>query len=442
MADTGLIKQLGASIQGASIQLHEHLQQLGHPSPTFDADTPIHVLPSSAPQEAHLLRHRLKQEALALFRLVSGPDEYIAHISLHHQYTICLRYLSYFQIFQHVPFEIPITFAALAEKAQVPLPQLAAILRMATTSGLFVIPSPNTVTHSAVSRLIAKQSSAAAWATCISQLVFDASCQLNTATERWGSSPGPVHSPFNLAFRADVPFGQYLGQNPDVARVMGEFVQATGMVDANDIRHMVTGYAWEQLGSAKIFDVGSTSISLSEALARAFPQLSFEIIPQTRAATRIETGFETLDKDLRRRIQLKGPGFIDLAEVAAAAAEAAASTDLIDTRTFVLHHVLHNLPNPICQSILTHLSSALRHETDRILILDLVLPESNELDPYDEAMLGTRAMIQLELANARVRGRGDWEALAQTVEPGLRILNLSRPVGSDLAILEIGLGSL
>lgn len=132
---------------------------------------------------------------------------------------------------------------------------------MAATSGLFEFHSADTIGHSAASLLHANSPPFTAWNTCVSQYVFNASAQLPATTELWGDSRDPTHSPFNLAFSSTLPFGKFLAGNPSIARVMGQFVQATEMVDFNDVRHLVTGYDWGHLEEAVLVDV-STSWSL------------------------------------------------------------------------------------------------------------------------------------------------------------------------------------
>lgn len=126
---------------------------------------------------------------------------------------------------------------------------------MAATGGLFEFHSPNAIGHSAASLLHANSPQFAAWNTCISQYVFNASAQLPAATQLWGNSRDPAHSPFNLAYNSALPFGKFLAENPSIAQVMGQFIQATEMVDFNDVRHLVTGYDWGRLEEAVVVDV-------------------------------------------------------------------------------------------------------------------------------------------------------------------------------------------
>lgn len=79
---TSILERMGTEIGITAAKLSDHMQQNHYQLPSFDVNTPIQVLPSTASQEAHELRRKLKRDALALFRLASGPSEYTAHVSM------------------------------------------------------------------------------------------------------------------------------------------------------------------------------------------------------------------------------------------------------------------------------------------------------------------------------------------------------------------------
>jgi len=74
--------RLAREISTSANNLSWYLQSSGHPQPSSLIDTPSNVLPSSASANAHNLRQKLKQDALKLFRLASGPNEFVAHTAL------------------------------------------------------------------------------------------------------------------------------------------------------------------------------------------------------------------------------------------------------------------------------------------------------------------------------------------------------------------------
>jgi 6-hydroxytryprostatin B O-methyltransferase len=104
-------------------------------------------------------------------------------------------------------------------------------------------------------------------------------------------------------------------------------------------------------------------------------------------------------------------------------------------KVFLLRHVLHNLPDPAAGSVLANIVSVLEPGA-RIFIMDLVLPQPGALNPYEEGMLRMRDLIQKEMANGRTKVESDWSRLIESVGHGIKLLNLVRPAGSDLSLLE------
>ena len=136
---------------------------------------------------------------------------------------------------------------------------------MAMTNGLFTLPFPDRIAHSATSLLLSTSIEFSGWATYVSDQIFDASTKLPEATKRWGRSEETFHSAFNEAFATAVPFPAYLAKNPAMGKVLGNFLKATEMVDANSSRHLVNGFDWETLGEATVVDVShGNSIRLVE----------------------------------------------------------------------------------------------------------------------------------------------------------------------------------
>jgi hypothetical protein len=76
------LDQLSSQLCANAKKLSSYLQSEGQVRSSLEIDTPVNVLEPNAAGDAHHLRNKLKQDALKLFRLVSGPSEYVAHIAL------------------------------------------------------------------------------------------------------------------------------------------------------------------------------------------------------------------------------------------------------------------------------------------------------------------------------------------------------------------------
>lgn len=198
-----------------------------------------------------------------------------------------------------------------------------------------------------------------------------------------------VHSLFNLAFDTGLPFPEYLGQNMPMARMMGQFLSATQMVDANSSRQLVSNYDWESLGETTIVDVSAfsrfdelgislisaqvntASAVLTIALAHAFPLLRFELQAQARATNGIGDAVQALKSEEHSRFSITS----DIPNRPPPSIDETSTTKL--RKVFLLRHFLHNLPDHVAAKILAATASRLS-PTDVLLIQDLVVPKSNE----------------------------------------------------------------
>jgi 6-hydroxytryprostatin B O-methyltransferase len=179
--------------------------------------------------------------------------------------------------------------------------------------------------------------------------------------------------------------------------------------------------------------VGSTSAYPSILLAKTFPLLSFELQPQPRATADIKTTLNTLAPVLASRITISTQSMF-------APQSRTVDTAVSKQVVFLLRHVLHNLLDPIARSVLANIALVLE-PSGRIVIMDLVLPQVGEVDPYQEGMLRMRDLIQREMANGRTRDETDWNELIGNVGQGLRVMGTVTPAGSDLSVLEVGIKS-
>ena len=84
------LEQLSSQICSNAIKLSWYIKSSGLPTPSFGRETPVKILPSDAPDTVHQLRNKLKQDSLKLFRLASGPEEYVSHIAVNVSHQGCV----------------------------------------------------------------------------------------------------------------------------------------------------------------------------------------------------------------------------------------------------------------------------------------------------------------------------------------------------------------
>ncbi|PWY82041.1 hypothetical protein BO70DRAFT_396333 [Aspergillus heteromorphus CBS 117.55] len=87
------------------------------------------------------LRLALLDDCYEVQRLCSQPSDYLERLQMFNQQLACLHWLCYFNIFRHIPTDGTISFPDLATAADVPLPQLRRVARMAMLEGVLCEPA-------------------------------------------------------------------------------------------------------------------------------------------------------------------------------------------------------------------------------------------------------------------------------------------------------------
>ncbi|KAE8351668.1 hypothetical protein BDV28DRAFT_149778 [Aspergillus coremiiformis] len=76
----------------------------------------------------------------------------------------------------------------------------------------------------------------------------------------------------------------------------------------------------------------------------------------------------------------------------------------------------------------------------RILVMDTVLPIPGSVPVSEEALLRVRDLTMMQTFNTHERGREEWEELVHAADSLLKINRAIQPVGSGMAVLEVGRG--
>lgn len=166
---------------------------------------------------------------------------------------------------------------------------------------------------------------------------------------------------------------------------------------------------------------------MSIALAKVFPSLSFIVqdLPQN-----IVKATSTLSRDepaLSNRIKFQSYDFFEEQKVKGAEA-------------YLLRMILHDWQPADGVKIMRSILPAMK-ETSRIIIMDVVLPKPGHGNAVKESLLRAREMTMLQSFNSTERDIDDWHALIRSTDERLKIMNVVQPVGSWMAILEVGFGA-
>ncbi|RDA83423.1 hypothetical protein CP532_4420 [Ophiocordyceps camponoti-leonardi (nom. inval.)] len=382
-------------------------------------------------QAAIQSRRELLELAEEIQVKVRDATDYLEHHQIQYQSFACLRWLLRFNIFTNLPPNKPIPYTTLATLSSVPKPRLISVIRMALTTGLFHEDSQGLVSHNSLSLSFAQNSSYRDWASFIVNYSQLSAAAMAEATARWGESEACNHSAQNVAFDTDLPYFESISGRKDAVDEFARFMKALQQSTGLHIRQLVTGLDWISLfgEGAHVVDVGGSTGVISAALAEAYPSFTFLVqdLPET-----VNLGPETLSskpESIRNRISFQSHDFFT---------PQPAQTK--PPTVYLLRLIIHDWPREKAIQILSHLALAIESNGARIVIMETVLPPPGAgKSLVQEARLRVRDLTMIQNFNSKEREEEEWDELFASSEPRLRLVQRTQPVGSDLALMVLGL---
>ncbi|KAF3403574.1 O-methyltransferase bik3 [Penicillium rolfsii] len=429
-----LLSELASSISSNAQIVSKFLQSEGHSAPSFEGDAASTVVPATAPTNVQVAREALLEASMKMFQLASGPREYLPNLAVHfpdstkpssqYQYLSCLHWLIHFGIFSRVPSTGSITYASLAADAGVPERTLKTVARMIMTSQVFYEPQPGSIAHTATSAQFVTNQSLNDWAQFMCEASVPAALSLVAATERWPTSQSRTETAYNVAADTDLPFFDHLATLPERTRQFAGYMKNVTSSEGTKLDHLLSGFNWAELGSAKIVDpkVGGSTGNAGIALASAFPKLQITVqdLPENAAE-----GAATLKPDLASRVTFQGHDFFQPQPV-------------IGADIYLLRMILHDWAIPEAVRILQQLVPAMRRGS-RIVIMDSVLPRPGSIASTKERLLRVRDLTMLQVFNSCERDLDDWTQLLSLADKRLRLTDVAQPRGSVMSLLTVTL---
>jgi 6-hydroxytryprostatin B O-methyltransferase len=169
--------------------------------------------------------------------------------------------------------------------------------------------------------------------------------------------------------------------------------------------------------------VGGSSGHASIALAQAFPKLQFVVQDLPKVIETSQANTKDLDGAISSRITFQAHNFFEPQPVT-------------DADVYLLRMILHDWPPTEARTIMTQIFNAFKPGA-RIVVMDTALPVPGSVSVAQEAQLRVRDLTMLETFNAHEREMEEWESLFQSVDKRLKIVKMSQPAGSNMAVMEL-----
>ncbi|THY13931.1 hypothetical protein D6D00_09989 [Aureobasidium pullulans] len=404
--------------------LTTYLDSVSYPAPPFDQSGPDVTLPKQAPQHVKIARQQLMDQALQIFQLAAGPSEFLANLQPGYHNIAVLQWLCHFNIFRLVP-EGGISYSELAQAAGVSEDKLKGVARMAMTTRVFCEPSPGHIMHTSTSKLLATNPNHHDWAVFMCDLSAPTAASMVDAHQAWPNSDKKNQTAYNVAFQHDQPYFDHLKQQPERHKQFAGYMQAVTTSEGTDLVHLINGFDWGSLGKARIVDIGGSSGHASAALAKRYPQLHLTV--QDLPEVIVSSGAKAIstDADLSSRITFEPHSFFEEQTIHGA--------DI-----YLLRMILHDWGFEDSVKILSNIVPSLGANS-KIIIMDTVLPEPGSIPSSVERLLRVRDLTMMQVFNSQERAVEDWGKVFEKADPRLRVLELNRPFGSNLALIVLGL---
>jgi hypothetical protein len=305
----------------------------------------------------------------------------------------------------------------MAKTSGLHIEDLRHILNLALAQRVFSEPSPGVIAHSAASCAMADVPFFHEWLAYVTDTFWPAATQVSHAMAKWPGSQEPSQTAFSLSRGTSLSFFDEIARHPAEAKrfadAMGFFQGSPGM--RSEI--VLDNYDWGALDpGATVVDVGGSHGGVAIELVKRFPSL--RCVVQDRPEV-----IATAPPDAHPRVEFQAHDFFDEQPVRGA-------------DVYFLRWIFHDWSDAYCVRILRNLIPALGPKS-RVVINDHVVPPPGILGPFQDRMIRRFDMVMKGFFNAKERNEEDWKKLLEEADQRFRIVDIKRPEGSQLQIIEV-----
>ncbi|KAK0628564.1 S-adenosyl-L-methionine-dependent methyltransferase [Bombardia bombarda] len=397
------------------------------PMPSFEVDAPGDF--PRLPEEINRSRQEIISASKELGLLAQGPRESIRWGLWSFIDVLALTILNHFEIAKLFPVDSTITLAELQTKTSLDAINLARLIRVAITNGIFREPSPNVIAHTAGSRLLAEDGDLQAWVGFNCEDVFPAAGHVLQSLKAHPEATALMRSGFCFAFDTvdKEPMFVTFGKDPARARRMGRAMVSLTGGEGYEVSHLSNveggGYDFGELDAkgGTFVDVGGSHGFVCVDLAKKYKNVKFVVqdLPKT-----VESAPSPIcdDAEVAERITLLPHDFF---------------TEQVtkDADVYFFRWIMHNYSTPYAIKILQNMIPALKPGA-RILINENCLQEPGLENPWDESLMRRMDVTMLTLLNSQERTEEEFKSLFKAAGDGFVFEGVRRPKGCRMSIVE------
>ncbi|KAJ2980498.1 hypothetical protein NQ176_g2602 [Zarea fungicola] len=299
-----------------------------------------------------------------------------------------------------------------AELSNVPLKQLARILRLVATVGFFQEPEPNFVSHTSLSASFVANPALHDAAMFLAESAAPAALQAATVARSFEDTRVNDGTAFSLAMNnRATPFLALKAQNPKLSRQWAAFLQySAGVPSSQDIVQALAQLNWGNVANAggEVVEVGSDMHSLTSIILRTRLRNEWLVVLtnwEQIGVCHITPLLARIYPKLHFVVQQTEPTFNDSANGPNNQPQITLTSRVLGTqqiRTGAAVYVLHP-PSSLTElhaELQVHLSLLRIRNSSMILVTTKVLPETESAEPFPNAAIARARDLTLhQMAN-------------------------------------------
>ncbi|KAI1805960.1 S-adenosyl-L-methionine-dependent methyltransferase [Daldinia bambusicola] len=438
--------------------------------------TQAEILETSLPRHAYTDYHGDKSLSIARSKLLEACDKLnhlvtdVMGLAQGHRVHAALQYVCHFRLASFVPADgTPITYADLARAAGVDTSQCTRVLQLLMTYHIFREPGTRIVAHNRNSRVLLDDDTGAAveWLTQESLRSSAFFTETRAMSRRWSTgtagagsgsgtgsgsgsgndvaaaTPATIQGVMSSAQRRtaldlactgiEQPAVGFLAQqrmNTETSMKAERYGRAmAGMAKRRQlsVEHLVSGYEWDLLpAGTTVVDVGGGNGHCSRAIAACNPSLSFVVQDSNTALLGVAIDEEEEEEASGDRLKFMAYDFF--------------TPQTVVGDVYLLRRILHHYSDQDAVRILqAQLCGARSKPAARVVVMDNIAIHSGTLSTLEERKTRTLDIAMMALFNSVERSLDDWKELFKMADPKLKLVKVTKPLGSALAVMELQL---